>query len=131
MNSNQKGDIAEAKVVLESRKLGYPVSKPFGDCPYDMIIDKCGKLYRVQVKYVSPRKGVLFVPFETKSRTRNRACYNSGNIDALVIYNPSTEILYWIDVEEFDGGTSISIRVERPKNGQIKGIKLAVNYTFI
>lgn len=50
MSSHSKriGDIGEANII--SRLLSYDnvyVSKPFGEnCPYDLIIDINGKLYR-------------------------------------------------------------------------------------
>jgi hypothetical protein len=53
MNSNLQGNIGEASVMLEAIKRGYAVSVPHGHSTrYDLIIDKCGRLYRVQVKTI-------------------------------------------------------------------------------
>ena len=131
MNTNQKGDIAEARLFFEASKLGYVISKPFGDCPYDAILDKSGKLYRVQVKYVTPRNGRLFKTFEPKVRTHGSGCYNNKTIDALVLYDSTTSKLYWVDVREFNGNFNISLRTEPTKNNQKKGIKMAADYLFI
>lgn len=47
----QQGDLGEARAIFELVRLGYSVSKPLHvHLPYDLIADKDGTLYRVQVK---------------------------------------------------------------------------------
>lgn len=51
MNNKEQGNIGEAFAILHYTQLGFKVSKPlFENCPYDFIVDKEKKLYRVQVK---------------------------------------------------------------------------------
>lgn len=49
--TNQKGLISEMEVMLAFVKLGYDVSQPLNaDSRYDCILDKNGKLYKIQIK---------------------------------------------------------------------------------
>lgn len=49
--TNQKGLISEMGVMLAFIKLGYNVSQPLNaDSRYDCILDKEGKLYKIQIK---------------------------------------------------------------------------------
>lgn len=53
----QQGDTAELKFMLLNQELGYTVSKPFGDnAKYDLIVDTCMELQRIQVKSTKERK---------------------------------------------------------------------------
>jgi PD-(D/E)XK endonuclease len=60
----QKGDLAELKVACDLRRRGYLVLIPFGEeAPYDIVIDRDGKLERIQVKYRDRGDGaVIEVP---------------------------------------------------------------------
>ena len=50
-NSTKQGDIGEARAIYEYTKLGYGVSRTIFDSEkYDLIVDKRGKLIKVQVK---------------------------------------------------------------------------------
>ena len=50
INSKEQGSVGEARAIYEYTKLGYVVCKPFKDCDYDLIIEKNGKMERVQIK---------------------------------------------------------------------------------
>ena len=54
MNTKQQGDIGVAKAIYIYTVLGYTVSIPNTDnAKYDLIVEKNGKLNRVQVKTTS------------------------------------------------------------------------------
>jgi cbb3-type cytochrome oxidase cytochrome c subunit len=45
------GELAEIRFFAKATELGFTVSRPFGDCsPYDFIVEKGGRVRRVQVK---------------------------------------------------------------------------------
>ncbi|MBU0709496.1 MAG: endonuclease, partial [Candidatus Omnitrophica bacterium] len=51
MDTKLKADIAESAVITQLLKKGFRVLKPIGDrLPYDLAIDRNGKLLRIQVK---------------------------------------------------------------------------------
>ena len=51
MNTNQIGNLGEAKVLCKCLQLGYDVFLPYGDGNrVDLILKKGDKLYKVQIK---------------------------------------------------------------------------------
>jgi hypothetical protein len=54
MDINQKGCFAEYKFATRAMENGFNVSMPLLDSsPYDCILEKDNKLYKIQVKYMS------------------------------------------------------------------------------
>jgi len=57
MDINQKGCFAEYKFATRAMKEGFNVSMPLLDSsPYDCIIEKGGKIFKFQIKYVSKNR---------------------------------------------------------------------------
>ena len=85
MKSKEKGDIAEIKVILYLKEKGYSVLIPFGDNNrYDLVFEKDCEFKRVQVKYVSMKKGCLNISFSNTTRTlgkNKKRKYNKEEID--------------------------------------------------
>lgn len=51
MNTREQGDIGVAQAIYWYTKQGYKISKPMSDSTrYDLVIEKNGKLYRVECK---------------------------------------------------------------------------------
>jgi PD-(D/E)XK endonuclease len=64
LNSNAKGNIAEAGIALEAIKLGFEVLRPVAEHGrYDLVLDTGTQLLRVQCKVGVPG-----------SRARHRLC---------------------------------------------------------
>ncbi len=56
------GNIGEAEVTRALIRAGYTVSHPFGEgAKYDLVLDKDGKLLRVQVKMGVFREGAIYI----------------------------------------------------------------------
>ena len=74
--TNQKGLITEMEVMLYFVKLGYDVSQPLNsDSRYDCIIDKQGKLYRIQIKTSHLAKTENSIEFKCRSVTTTQNHY--------------------------------------------------------
>jgi hypothetical protein len=57
-NSPRQGEISELAVASELMMKGYSVSFPYGhEHQYDLIVDKDGTLYRIQVKTAKHEEG--------------------------------------------------------------------------
>ena len=125
MRTNIKGDIGELLVMSKLLKEGYWVSKPFGDdCPYDILADdKQGNIKRIQVKYSTPKNGVVRVHLSSSGKS-----YKNQHIDWVIILNAETEEIYRIDPSEFPNEAGIYLRTKPAKNNQTSGVKLAENY---
>lgn len=70
----KQGDIGEARAIYEYTKLGYGVSKPLNDSmKYDLIIDKNGELFKVQVKTTKFKneKGIYYASLKTSGGNRS------------------------------------------------------------
>lgn len=130
MDTKQKGDITELEVLTYITKLGYQVSIPFGDRQrYDQIWDINNNLLRVQVKTSRPCNGEDAFAFSCKSNVREngKTVYKKYSKDEIDYFATCwNEKCYLIPVEEC--GTDKKLRLNKPKNNQIKNISFAKDY---
>ena len=113
------GNIGQLAVAAEAAKRGFHVSIPMEGAAYDLILDKDGRLYRVQVKCAIVRDDGT-IPALLKDTPQN--------VDALVIYERSEGKAYWINRSDFTNKTAMSLRRAAPKNNQIKRVTMAEDY---
>jgi hypothetical protein len=129
-----KGDLAELMVAADLRRKGYKVAIPFGeDWYYDLIIERDGRLERVQVKYAESDGAVLMVRCLSHSLTngkvRHTKKYTASTIDWLAVYDRFTDRCYYIPAAELGEGKSlIHLRLTPARNGQRDGINFAEGY---
>ena len=125
MRTTRKGKVAEHRFVSELLKKGYQVFLPVDDgTPIDMIAERDGEQLRIQVKYRLPRGGVLEIHNRTSNHLRTINRYYDESI-TLGIFDPTTERGYLVPINELGDNVSIALRVEKPKNAQVKGIRMA------
>lgn len=131
----QKGDFAELKVACDLRRRGYLVLIPFGEeAPYDIVIDRDGKLERVQVKYRDRGgRSAIEVPCYSQTIIGGKAVsktpYTAETIDWLALYDVETDRCFYIPAAELGAGrTHITLRFSPPANGQVKKIRFAERY---
>ena len=111
--TKRTGSVAELAVSAKLVSLGYNVSIPFGELPYDIVAEKGGKLIRVQVKsatlskYGSYRCSLTHGCGSTKSRYTQDAC------DLMVLYAPYSQD--YADIPD-DGFYVIPIKALMKKN---------------
>jgi hypothetical protein len=128
METREKGNLTESKILAAFVEASYLVLLPFGDGhKYDLVIDKGLCLQRVQCKTGRVRNGCLMF----------NACSFSGNgatrrdykdvADLFAVLNPQTGDVYIIPVEEV-GHTVASLRLNPPLNRQSKGIRWAKSF---
>lgn len=129
----EKGDIGMAFSLAICTEQGWSCCIPLSEHQsYDFIAEKNGICKRVQVRYTTPKKGVL----ETKLRN----CWNDKNgthsvlrkkndFDTLAIYNPLAKEVYFID-DDFENSSTISLRVEDPKK-KFKTVRMAKDYLIL
>ena len=116
-----KGDIGVALVTADLIRHGCIVMAPVSaTCPYDLVIEFEGQMYRVQVKYRSIVKGRVEVKPQTAS-SRFKTVQNK-DFDVLAVYCPEINGVAYVAQEDFD--KVLSLRVEPSKNNQKKNIIL-------
>jgi Holliday junction resolvase-like predicted endonuclease len=127
--TKQKGDIAEAFIAFILKQEGFNVLIPWGeDIRYDLVSEKNGVFKKIQVKYISPRNGVLEVAMRS-SNNHSVKSYTDKEIDIIAAFNPQSRKVYFIP-----SGTKnkrvCKLRLEPTKNKQQKKVVMATKYEF-
>ncbi len=132
-STNQLGDIGELATAMDLWSKGCLISIPFGhDHSYDLIADTGIELLRVQVKTVTPKKGVLIVKNTTTHTTGGGSIvvqtYDKDAYDWMAVFDPVAREVYYIYKEWLAGKSSLQLRLEPTKNNQEKKISWAKDY---
>jgi PD-(D/E)XK endonuclease len=135
--TKRKGDLAELKVACDLLEKGHRVAFPFGeDCDYDLVLDRGGKLERVQVKHAHSQGRVITVYCASASLTngkvKRRKRYTAASIDWLAVYDRGTDRCFYIPAAELgDGRARLNLRLSETRNGQRCGIRYAEDYVSL
>lgn len=136
LNSNAKGTAAELAVAADLATRGFTVCLPFGVVPrWDLIFTRDGTSFeRVEVKYVTPRKGVLAVKCYSLSNVTGKQVesrpYSQDDVDWIAAYNSETNECFYIPSSELVDG-KLSLRIEPTKNNQQQGVRWASEYRSV
>ena len=128
MQTREKGNLSEAKILAALVAAGYFVSVPFGSGhKYDFVADDSTRLFRVQCKTGRVKNGALI--FNSYSQSGNGATKQGyhGLADLFAVLNPESGEVYLVPVESF-GTTGINLRLMPTLNGQVHKINWAVDY---
>ncbi len=128
MHTKRKGTIAELSVASRLSELGWNVLLPLGEnCRYDLVAEKNGRFIRVQVKYVTPKNGVLYVNC-CSSNNWSVLHYTSEEIDVIAAYDANDGAAYFVPVNQIRK-SAICLRLTPTKNGQSAGVRYARDFT--
>ncbi|HLL74496.1 MAG TPA: group I intron-associated PD-(D/E)XK endonuclease [Pyrinomonadaceae bacterium] len=128
MQTREKGNLTEAKILAALVGAGYLVSVPFGaGHKYDFIIDDSVRLLRVQCKTGRVNRGALL--FNSYSQSGNGSTKQGyhGLADIFAVLNPESGEVYLVPVEKF-GMTGVTLRLTPTLSGQVQKINWAVDY---
>jgi len=130
-HTKQKGDLGVLKAQVDLFEQGYAILAPLTEhSPFDLVAYRDGKFRRVQVKYRKlDRFGKLDIKFSTCWTDRHgthTVAVDKDEVDLYCVYCPDTDECYYLNPKEF--GSNATLRVETPKNGQLKNIKFAADY---
>jgi len=127
MHKKTKGSIAELAVATRLMKDGWHVLLPYGEnTRYDLVAEKDNRFVRIQVKYVTPKNGVLYVNCQS-SNNWSVLPYTAAEIDAIAAYNAATGDVYYIPVESMRR-TAMKLRLEPTKNHQKLHVRFAKDF---
>lgn len=126
--TKQKGDIAEAFITFLLKEKGFNVLVPWGeDGRYDLVTEKNGVFKRIQVKYITPRNGVLEVAIRS-SNNYNIIHYSPKDVDIIAAYSPKDNKVYFIPLNSITNKRVCKLRLVPTKNRQKKKVILASDY---
>jgi hypothetical protein len=134
LTADQKGDIAELKVMIRATQKGWIASKTVKGSRYDLVLDDGSELYRVQVKFAgckaSHSNGCVQVRLRTGERNGKERVYKKEEVDAVLVYLPHIDAVCWFDPCVFDGKKGFNLRYKPSKNGQNKGVIFSDDYLW-
>lgn len=128
MHKKTKGSIAELAVAQILMKEGFVVSFPFGENQrYDVVAERSGRFWRIQVKYSTPKNETLRVNCRSSNNWSVRK-YTSDEIDLIAVYDGRGGDVYFIECTDLKDNM-ITLRLEPTKNNQEKLIHYAGEFT--
>lgn len=124
--SSIKGNSTELLSMAYLQQLGGCVSIPFGNLRYDFILDYKNKLYKIQAKSAKYlEKNNSFFIYLTSGNSKRVKKYEDHEIDFFCTFFDNK--CYLIPKKNVNT-KHFTLRLERPKNNQEKGVHLAENY---
>lgn len=134
LTTNLKGEIACAAFEKRAMEKGYVVCRPLSDAIFDRIVEMDGAFKRVQIKYADGKaKDGSRDAVWANLRHRNGKClqrYDALKIDAVVIFVPATNKVYWFNAVDVCEKTRITMRLSPAKNGQQTNVSLASDFEW-
>ena len=123
--TKQKGDIAEAFVTYLLKLNGFNVLMPWGeDNRYDLVSEKNGIFKRIQVKYATPKDGVVEVRMRS-CNNHNIIHYSPKDVDIIAVYSSLGNKVYFVPLNGINNKSVCKLRLEPTKNKQKKFIIMA------
>ncbi len=96
LTCKRRGEIVEAEFLAKVARLGFRVSKPWGDSDrYDFVVEAGSGLWRVQVKSTTCRRGKKYC----LALASNGEPYKAEEIDFLVVYVEPEKLWYVLPIE--------------------------------
>ena len=129
-HTKDKGDLGVLKAQVDLHEKGFAIFVPLTEhSPFDLVAYKGGDFRRIQVKYRKIKNGALTVRFRSawadKHGTHTKLV-DKESIDVYCVYCPDTNSCYYFNPSDFN--ETVNLRVEAPKNNQMKNVKFASDY---
>ena len=132
-DSNHKGNVAQLKIAAAAAELGIGVFGPLVEHGRtDFVFEIGDALLRIQCKWARRDGNVLVVQtggsYHSPTRGYVRSTYSAMEIDALAAYCADNDTCYLIPINEIEGMSAIHLRLAPTRNGQLAGVRMAVDY---
>ena len=132
LTTNQKGAIAETRIVAAAVALGMQVYRPVVEGGrYDLVLDAGGRLIRTQCKWANRCGDVVVVRTRTSRHTPRgyvRATYSTADVDGVAAYCDDTGDCYFVPIQLVQGRVSVSLRLLPARNNQKVLVHWAADY---
>ena len=103
---------------------------PFGDnARYDLVIEEDARFVRIQCKTARIRNGaVVFAVASSQYHRGGKRRDYRGQADAFGVFCPDNGCTYIIPAHDLPLAREAKLRLTRPRNSQVKGIRWAAKY---
>ena len=132
LTTNQKGAIAEARIIAAAVELGIDVYRPVVEgCRYDVILDTGPRLLRTQCKWANREGDVVVVRGRTCRHTPRGylwTTYSAAEIDGIAAWCEGTGQCYFVPIDEIDGQACMHLRLAPTRNNQEQLVHWAAQY---
>lgn len=132
-HTKTKGDLGVAKAYCDLVEKGYVVLFPATEhMPFDLVAYDGKTFIRIQVKYKRAVNGAVQIRLESWWADRNGSHgrpIDRSQVDVYCVYCPDTDKCYYFKPENV--GTYFTIRLDSPKNNQLKKINFADDFTGV
>lgn len=132
-HTKEKGDLGVLHAKVDLFEKGFILLMPQTEhAPFDLVAYRDERFYRVQVKYRAAVDGQIRFTLASCWADRHgvhTVPIDKHSIDVICIYCPDTRACYYVDPHSVK--KCISLRVSAPRNGQVKYVKRAENFTDI
>lgn len=120
----------ELRFAAEFIRKGWSIFLPYGeDSAIDLLIEKAGIYKRIQIKTTKPIKGVVHCRLKSSNNWQVKK-YSKKDIDYFGIYDYQNKKGYLMPIGRVSGMTEVSLRIEKTRNNQQKGIRSADDYFY-
>ena len=127
MHKKRKGSIAELAVATRLMREGWNVLVPYGEnTRYDLVAEKDGRFVRIQVKYVTPKDGKLYVNCQSSNNWAVLP-YTAKEIDLIAAYDSSNGSVYYVPVAAMRKSAMV-LRLDPTKNNQKAKVRFAKEF---
>jgi len=130
MHSKKKGALGQLAIAADLVSQGFEVFTELGDLSkIDLIaVDSEYRMFKIQVKAITSVSGKVEV-LATKSGPGYKFKYKSKQVDVFGIYVLDKNIIMYVQAKEvISQRKSLTIRLTKTKNGQVKGIRYFEQY---
>lgn len=125
--NKELGDLAELEYVLNMTRLGFVVSKPYGDnSHYDFIVEANKKLLKVQVKscsFAENKNGTNVYSAMVGCGSGSKSAYSKDDVDVFAIKVHPENAWYYIPIDSIDKAVKINLRPHVISNGKYEKYK--------
>ena len=122
------GQIGEVEAESRFMSLGFFVYRTNMTLPWDLLVERAGKYYKVQCKYrKADHRGTLIIKNRHWVGNKQRK-YQGSDIDILTVYSPEADQVYMINGSEFVSKNQVTLRLYETRNSQKKDVCMAKDY---
>jgi len=126
MDTNRIGNICEIAIMQKFISIGANISIPFGDLPYDLIVEYNDKLLKIQIKSMwNCKDGVLRLSTTQGNKSNGSLRSYKETVDYIAGYNKETEHCVLIPIKDVTE-PKMRFRYKTTKNNQKENLSIDI-----